>query len=150
MTLATGTKVGIYGLRGPSPWSSTGPRRSRSKHVAIRVPTILAATALLYQFDPTSTWWFPSCPLYALTGWLCPFCGSLRALHALLHGAPLVALGLNPLTTCGAAVGAVAVAMDAFRTSERGWLGRLTRLGFSAYGAAAILTFGVLRNLVGR
>jgi hypothetical protein len=27
---------------------------------------------LLFVFDPAATWWFPSCPFNALTGWLCP------------------------------------------------------------------------------
>ena len=57
----------------------------------------LVALPLVFAFDPAETWWFPSCPLRALTGWQCPFCGSLRAVHALLHGAPRSALDLNPL-----------------------------------------------------
>jgi hypothetical protein len=45
-----------------------------------------AVTAVLFACDPAATWFFPSCPLRSLTGWLCPACGTLRALHALLHG----------------------------------------------------------------
>ena len=53
-----------------------------------------AAMALVAVFEPAATWWFPSCPLHALTGWLCPLCGSLRAVHAILHGSPVAALTL--------------------------------------------------------
>jgi hypothetical protein len=55
-----------------------------------------AVAALLYFFDPASSSFYPSCPLRALTGLLCPFCGGLRAAHALLHGRVLEAAALNP------------------------------------------------------
>ena len=64
----------------------------------------LAAAGALFVFDPAVTSWFPSCPLNTLTGWLCPFCGSLRAVHALLHGHIEAALRLNPMTTAGVAI----------------------------------------------
>ena len=109
---------------------------------------IVAAGVVLYLFDPAGTWWFPSCPFNAWTGWLCPLCGSLRAVHALLQGDPLVALGLNPLTTLGVVSGVVTFAIDTIRPSEQTCVGRLTRLGFSAPALVVVLTFGVLRNLV--
>jgi uncharacterized protein DUF2752 len=52
--------------------------------------------AVLYAYDPSTTAWFPSCPFRALTGLLCPLCGSLRAAHALLHGHPVDAFVFNP------------------------------------------------------
>ena len=55
-----------------------------------------AAAALLYFYDPAAAAFYPSCPLRALTGLLCPFCGSLRAAHELLHGRVLEAAALNP------------------------------------------------------
>ena len=108
----------------------------------------VAAGVVLYLFDPAGTWWFPSCPFHALTGWLCPLCGSLRAVHALLHGDPLVALGLNPLTTLAVVSGVVTFAIDTMRPSEQPCVGRLARFGFSAPVVVVVLTFGVLRNLV--
>ena len=37
--------------------------------------------------DPhSSSFAFPACPFYALTGWYCPGCGGLRMTHDLLHG----------------------------------------------------------------
>jgi Protein of unknown function (DUF2752) len=88
----------------------------------------------LLLFDPAVTWWFPSCPLYALTGWQCPFCGTLRAAHALLHGEVLSALMFNPLTVVGGA------AWLAFR-------GRTTKFLLSAPGLATLAVFGLVRNL---
>ena len=52
---------------------------------------------ILYFFNPSSSYLFPPCPFHALTGLHCPGCGSLRALHSLLHGHLIKAFGLNPL-----------------------------------------------------
>jgi uncharacterized protein DUF2752 len=122
-------------------------RRAATSCVTLLTAT-LAAGVLVYRFDPAVTWWFPSCPWYALTGWLCPLCGSLRAVHALLHGHPLVALGLNPLTTLAGLTVGVAIAIDAIHPREEMLVGRLARAGFSAPAIVVALTFGVVRNLV--
>jgi Protein of unknown function (DUF2752) len=53
---------------------------------------------LLRLFDPATSDVFPPCPLHYLTGLYCPGCGSLRAIHALLHGNMTVAWAMNPLT----------------------------------------------------
>ncbi len=95
---------------------------------------VFAAAAPLAFFDPATTWWFPSCPFHALTGWLCPLCGSLRAVHALLTGGLTAALAFNPVTTLGLAA----------------WLAareRTTALFFSARGVVLLFAFGLLRNL---
>jgi hypothetical protein len=84
--------------------------------------------------DPATTWWMPSCPLYALTGLLCPLCGSLRAVHALLTGAPVAAFELNPLLVLTGGAWAI-------------WRGRTLAFCFSTRGLVAISAFGLLRNL---
>jgi hypothetical protein len=115
-----------------------------------RIGLALAAGAVLVLFDPAETWWFPSCPLYALTGWRCPFCGSLRALHALFVGAPVAAFFLNPLTTTGAAVALVACVLDVVRPAAAPRRARLLALCFSTRALACGLLFGVLRNMSAR
>jgi len=109
----------------------------------------ITAAALLSAFDPGTTWWFPSCPFHALTGWLCPFCGSLRALHALLQGAPGMALALNPLAIVGLVLGLVALVHDEVRPARPTQLEWLTGLCFSGRGLALVIAFGVFRNLPG-
>jgi hypothetical protein len=52
---------------------------------------------LLYYIPPANLSFLPSCLLYKLTGFVCPFCGSTRAIHHLLHGNFLTAFGMNPL-----------------------------------------------------
>ncbi len=54
-------------------------------------PIIVAAGALaivscLAVRDPSAPGFYPTCVFKALTGWDCPGCGSLRALHDLTHG----------------------------------------------------------------
>lgn len=41
----------------------------------------------------------PSCPTLSILGFPCPGCGSLRAIHALLHGHISAAWDLNAVTT---------------------------------------------------
>ena len=105
------------------------------------------AAALLFTFDPAATWWFPSCPLNALTGWLCPFCGSLRACHALLHGHLDAAWTFNPLTTLAAAMVPSAAILDAIGTPRTSCSTRLFSLCVSPRGLVFAAAFGVLRNL---
>ena len=57
-----------------------------------------AGVAVLYTFDPRNPGTYPICPFLGLTGYHCPGCGTLRALHQLLHGNVIAALGYNPLT----------------------------------------------------
>jgi len=59
---------------------------------------VLVALIALFAVDPRQSRWFPHCPFHALTGFYCPGCGTLRAIHELLHGRVLEALSLNPLT----------------------------------------------------
>jgi Protein of unknown function (DUF2752) len=58
----------------------------------------LTAFVMLDYFDPATSGLFPPCPLRYLTGWYCPGCGSLRAIHQLLQGNFRAAWALNPLT----------------------------------------------------
>lgn len=58
---------------------------------------IIFSAIILYHFNPASSGVYPPSPFRVLTGLFCPGCGSLRALHHLLHGRFLQALDLNPL-----------------------------------------------------
>ncbi|WP_326828419.1 DUF2752 domain-containing protein [Streptosporangium sp. NBC_01810] len=58
-----------------------------------------AAVAFVGTVDPSEPGHYPTCPFLMLTGLYCPGCGGLRTVHALVHGDPVTALGLNPLVT---------------------------------------------------
>ena len=68
-----------------------------------------AGVAMLAVFDPATSGVFPPCPVRYLTGWYCPGCGSLRAVHQLLHGNLRAAWAMNPLYRGVAAVSGVRV-----------------------------------------
>jgi hypothetical protein len=57
----------------------------------------VGAVTMLLSFDPATSKLFPPCPLRYFTGWYCPGCGSLRAMHQLLQGNLRAAWALNPL-----------------------------------------------------
>jgi hypothetical protein len=59
---------------------------------------VIAGLLVLFAWDPAHSTGYPPCPFHALTGLHCPGCGTLRALHQLLHGNLPAAFLLNPLT----------------------------------------------------
>ena len=110
--------------------------------------TVAVAAVLLCLFDPATSGVFPPCPVLYLTGWYCPGCGSLRAIHQLLHGHFYTAWAMNPLTVVllpFLAYGLISHVLFEIRgrglpqpTLPAAWIRAL---------CAAILLFGILRNL---
>lgn len=108
----------------------------------------VSAVGVLATVSPEEPGHYPTCPFLAATGWWCPGCGSLRAVHALAHGDIATAVERNVLTV--AAVPALAVAWVV-------WLRRsVTGRARSSRAApvvalwlllAAIVGFWVLRNV---
>jgi hypothetical protein len=57
----------------------------------------MAAVAMLFFFNPARYGFYPNCVFHSITGLDCPGCGSLRAIHELLHGNVAAAIRLNAL-----------------------------------------------------
>ena len=72
---------------------------TRRERLIASAVVALAAGGLIvvYLLDPGTSELYPPCPFLALTGFYCPGCGTLRALHQLTLGHPVAALDLNPL-----------------------------------------------------
>lgn len=119
---------------------------------ALRAPlAVLAAAAVAVGYvgsvDPGQPGHYPGCPFLLVTGWYCPGCGTLRAVHALAHGDVATAVARNPLTVGAAAVLAwYWVRWVRHRAAGRPGLPAVR--GSLGWGAiAAVLLFGVLRNV---
>src|ERR1043165_9106754 len=78
--------------------ATTGLMNRRTLTGAASV-AVLAGLGVVYQFPPAEYSFYPRCLIYTTTHWLCPGCGSTRALHALLHGDVQSALHYNALFT---------------------------------------------------
>ena len=121
----------------------------RARVIALLVAGLVAVgVTVLATYDPGASRLYPPCPMHALTGLFCPGCGSLRALHALLHGELAAAVRQNALMMVflpfiGAALlrrGARAFVPAVTRpTAHAGWADKAL--------LAAILVWGILRNL---
>ena len=106
----------------------------------------IAVLAMPAFWEPTTASFFPPCLWRILTGWLCPGCGSARAIHALTHGNVGAAIHANPLVVASAPF----VTIDLFRRLF-GYGGVSTtqlRPAFIGAIAIVIVLFGVLRNVL--
>jgi len=103
------------------------------------------------HYNPEEHFLFPKCPVYALTGYQCPGCGSQRALHSLFHGNIKAVFTYNafiifiiPYTLLG-----IYIEYIANRTSPR--IIRLRNIFFGKWAAltiaVVILLYTILRNL---
>ena len=110
---------------------------------------VVASAVVLFVWDPATTWFFPSCPFRALTGWSCPGCGTLRALHELLHGHVGQALRENAFLPAVGLVAIAAAGSDRLRGTHTGTWTRLTSPASVTYLAIAAVAFTVARNITG-
>jgi hypothetical protein len=121
--------------------------RSIGLHTLVIGAALALAAAVLFVFDPSRYPIYPTCILHKLTGLLCPGCGSLRALHQLLHGHLAAALHFNALLVVSllplAAWGAWRARRN--RRHPSGAPGLRPVWLWCALGL--LLAFGVLRNL---
>ena len=107
-----------------------------------------AAAAVLFVFDPSTAGFYPVCTLHELTGWQCPGCGGLRALHQLSHGHIAAAWRLNPFLVALLPAGLWLGLREMARAlTGRQWPGLVTRPVFAWLLAGALVLFGILRNV---
>ena len=105
------------------------------------------ATVILFAFDPSHYSFYPVCILHRTTGLYCPGCGSLRAVHQLLHGHLAAAFHFNALLVLSLPVLAWFSIRFALRTSNHE-PGSLSFRPSSLWCAlAVVLAFGIVRNL---
>ncbi|GAA2847170.1 DUF2752 domain-containing protein [Streptosporangium fragile] len=130
---------------------TAGPRASRARAMLAPLGTALAAgaaVAFVGAVDPNEPGHYPTCPFLALTGLYCPGCGGLRAVHALVHGDPATAVGLNPVVVVMIPVLAVFWAYWALRSWRGGPpIGKSVRPVYVWLFLALMIVFWIVRNL---
>lgn len=131
--------------------------RIRSRNWSIQLPSsrlfwamlaaLVAGTVMLRLFDPATSGFYPPCPVHYLTGWYCPGCGSLRAIHQLLHGELRAAWAFNSLTVLLLPFMTYGLASEALLALSGNPLPQpFLRAGWIRALCAAILLFGIVRN----
>jgi hypothetical protein len=116
---------------------------------ALLLLLLLLAMLAVALVPPVAGGFYPPCPFHAVTGLLCPGCGTARGLHALLQGQILQALAWNPLMVLLLPVLLLELSRQGLarlrgRPPPRDLL-RHPRVGYALLGV--ILAFWFLRNL---
>ena len=94
---------------------------------------------IYFYIDPSKSL-MPRCPFFSLTGYLCPGCGSQRAVHALLHLEFSQAFMFNPLLVLSLPYIALGVLVFLFEKSNK----YVLWLRLNLYGRYAVYVWGVL------
>ena len=126
-----------------APSSSEASRRPSGAAVAAAAGATVVGLAVVGLGDPSRPGnAFPRCPFHAVTGLWCPGCGTLRAVHDVLHGHVLAGVGRNPL---------LVVLAPLVVWSVLAWLGVVRRPDPPAWALVAlgvlVVAFTVLRNV---
>jgi hypothetical protein len=107
---------------------------------------LTAVFLILFLFDPARVPIYPVCLFHRLTELNCPGCGSLRALHQLLHGNLPAALRLNAMLVLSLPIFA-GLAFRFVRSEIKGQPAPVVRPFWLWLSLAAWLAFGILRNV---
>jgi len=113
----------------------------------LAIPAAAVGLAILYWFNPAQNGFYPRCGLYQATGLLCPGCGSLRALHQLLHGNLAAAFRLNALLVLSLPFLTWLAGVFTLRKLQHRPADLIVRPVWFWTGFAILLLFGIGRNL---
>jgi hypothetical protein len=118
-----------------------------SLKIALLLGSLVGLGLLYYFLNPALSSFFPQCPFFRITGYLCPGCGAQRAFHELLHGHIGQAARHNLLLVLSLPllvyVGLISL-KDGKKDTQLSFLYSRT---FLCSTLAIVLTFWLLRNL---
>ena len=123
---------------------------SLTEHKLLVATSLLGITGLviLRAFDPSTSGIFPPCPVRYLTGFYCPGCGTLRALHALLQGDLYRAWAMNPFAVTALPFVCYGLASETLSVLRgKGLPQVIVPANWLRALAVAIVLYGVARNL---
>jgi hypothetical protein len=122
------------------------------KRFKILVLSILALALLLIYgwFDPSSSHFFPKCPVKTLTHYDCPGCGSQRAIHALLNFEFREAFRQNALLVMALPYLTLGVVFNLIKKPSENtmrWRNRLFGHHATLIVLGIVITFALFRNV---
>jgi hypothetical protein len=118
-------------------------------HLWVAGVALGVAAVALFCFNPAEYAFYPFCVFHRFTGLLCPGCGSLRALHHLLHGHVSIAFRFNPLLVISLPVVCGWALVGWFRAAKGKPLKFAPTPVWIWLLVAVLLTFTVWRNIPG-
>jgi hypothetical protein len=128
-------------------------QNSSRKRLKILFFSIISLVLLLIYglINPTSSQFFPKCPVKSLTHYDCPGCGSQRAVHALLNFEFREAFRQNALLVLALPYLALSVVLNVMKAPSEKML-RWRNVLFGHHATLIILVivigFAVLRNVL--
>jgi hypothetical protein len=123
----------------------------RRGHPLLAPGAVVAAAAAFAAFvgavDPNEPGHYPTCPWLSLTDTYCPGCGSLRMIHALVHGDVAEAFGRNPFAFAMLPVLGYMWAAWSYRRLRGRSRARVLHPGLIWLFLVVVIAFWVVRNL---
>ena len=125
----------------------------RKKRLAVGLALMIVIMACIYlysRYNPEEYQLFPKCPVYLLTGYKCPGCGSQRAFYHLFHGNIATAFMYNPLMILLAPYIFSGIYIEYIATKTNPRVVRLRNLLFGKWAllllAVIFVLYTILRN----
>lgn len=107
----------------------------------------LIGLLVLFLFDPAQHALYPMCVFKKVTGYDCPGCGGLRAMHHLLRGDLIGAFQLNAMVIIALPLTLVWLAIRRFNRDRRRSPSGKQVLWMVWSIALGLVLFGIVRNL---
>ena len=126
-------------------------RRKRILTGLLLMFVIMAGIYLFANYDPEKFRFYPKCPVYVLTGYQCPGCGSQRAFHHLIQGDFATAFQYNPLIMLLIPYILTGIYLEYMTNRNQSAVARIREILFSKWAilvlAIIFISFTVFRNL---
>ena len=119
----------------------------RTLVIVLVIAVLLVFGFIYFTLDPASSDLFPRCPFLQVTGYKCPGCGSQRAIHALLNGDIIGALGYNAMLIVAIPWIALCLFAEGQRTRRPRLYERLNAPLLVWLFLVAVLAWWLLRNI---
>ena len=133
-------------------WHAMLVNRKKRIGIGLALVFVIIAGIFIYaHFNPEDYRFFPKCPVYMLTGYQCPGCGSQRAFYHLIHGNFATAFRYNPLMPALVPYIFSGIYLEYIANKANPGIARLREILFGKWAillmAIVIVLFTILRNV---